>query len=29
MGKDTFGWKQCEEVVVVEVLLDNGGLNGG
>ena len=29
MGKGTFGWKQCEGVVVVEVLVDNGDLNGG
>jgi len=29
MDKGTFGWKQCEGVVVVEILVDNGDLNGG
>jgi len=29
MSRDTFGWEQCKEVVVVEVLVDKWGLDGG
>ena len=29
MSRDIFGWEQCKEVVVIEVLVDKWGLDGG